>query len=327
MKRRDFLKLTAAGGALLAADAAVPRARAATAPLPPGAVGLLYDATLCIGCKSCMVGCKKENSRPGGALWSEGMTAPPYELDEGGLHDAATELSGRTLTVIQGWKNGTAAAKDAPVNGFSWVKRQCLHCAHPACVSACPVSALRKDRETGVVTYDKDACIGCRYCQIACPFGIPQFEWDQAFPQIRKCQLCVHLIEAGGYAACAGYCPTGATVYGPTAELLAEARRRVALEPGASFDYPLQTLAGRRVEGVAAAYEPGVYGASEVGGTQCLVLAGVPFDRLGLPELPEGSFAAKAEGIQHTLYKGMIAPGVVLAGLLWAAYKNTRDEG
>ena len=328
MKRRDFLKLTAAGGALLAADAAVSRAATAPEELPPDALGLLYDATLCIGCKACMVGCKKENSVPGGALWSEGMTAPPYEFVDGDtLHDAPADLSSRTLNVIQGWKNGTAAAKDAPVNGFSWVKRQCMHCLHPGCVSACPVSAMKKDAATGIVTYDKDACIGCRYCQIACPFNIPKFEWDQAFPQIRKCQLCTHRRAEGKYAACAEYCPTGATIFGPAADLRAEAARRAALAPGAAFDYPLQTVDGRRVEGKAAAYEPHVYGLAEVGGTQCLMLAGVPFERIGMPALPEGSFAAKAEGIQHTLYKGMIAPGIVLAGLLFAAYKNTRDDG
>jgi len=326
MKRRDFLKLTAAGGALLAADAAVSRASSGPAETPPDAVGLLYDATLCIGCKSCMVACKRENSVPGGALWTDGMTAPPYELDAGGLHDAPLDLSAKTLTVVQGYKNGTAATKDVPVNGYSWVKRQCLHCVKPGCVSACPVSALKKDPRTGIVTYDKQACIGCRYCQIACPFGIPKFEWDRAFPQIRKCQLCVHLLPSGRYAGCARFCPTGATIYGRTADLREEARRRLALAPGATFSYPLQTLDGRRVEGTAAAYEQHAYGLAEVGGAQCLMLAGVPFAAIGMPKLPADSFAAKAEGIQHTIYKGMIAPGIVLAGLLFAAYRGTRGQ-
>ena len=78
MERRDFLKLTAASGLLIAADALPAQASEAKA-LPPDAVGILYDATLCIGCKSCMVSCKQVNSQKGGALWSEGMTAPPYE--------------------------------------------------------------------------------------------------------------------------------------------------------------------------------------------------------------------------------------------------------
>ena len=81
MERRDFLKLTAASGLLIAADALPAQASGAKA-LPPDAVGILYDATLCIGCKSCMVSCKQVNSQKGGALWSEGMkdaarTSPP----------------------------------------------------------------------------------------------------------------------------------------------------------------------------------------------------------------------------------------------------------
>jgi hypothetical protein len=73
-------------------------------------------------------------------------------------------------------------------------------------------------------------------------------------------------------------------------------------------------------------YTPGAYGLSEVGGSQYLVLAGVPFEQLGLPALPAESFAGASEKIQHTLYKGMIAPGILLAGLLFVAFKNTRDH-
>jgi len=191
MERRDFLKLTAASGLLIAADALPTRASGAK-ELPPDAVGLLYDATLCIGCKSCMVACKQVNSVQGGALWTEGMTAPPYEFT-GGLKiwDAPDQLSGRTLNLIQMYRNGNGTAKDDP-GGYSFVKRQCMHCLEAGCVSACPVSAMLKDPRTGVVTYDKDACIGCRYCFVACPYNIPKFEWDKAFPQIRKCQLCHH---------------------------------------------------------------------------------------------------------------------------------------
>jgi hypothetical protein len=69
-----------------------------------------------------------------------------------------------------------------------------------------------------------------------------------------------------------------------------------------------------------------VYGEKEGGGTQYLLLAGMPFGKLGLPELSERSDASFSEGLQHTLYKGMIAPGVVLAGLLFAAYRSTRSH-
>jgi Fe-S-cluster-containing dehydrogenase component len=321
MKRREFLKLTAAGGLLLAADAGVSRASEGAAA-PPDAVGLLYDATLCIGCKSCMVACKKENAKPGGALFTEGAKEPPYEYDALHIHDDARDLTGRTVNVIQEYR-GTGGAKDTP-EGWSFVKKQCMHCVHPACVSACPVSAMRKDGRTGIVTYNKEACIGCRYCQVACPYNVPRFEWDQAFPQIRKCQLCNHRIAEGTYSACAEACPVGATIFGKVADLRAEAQRRVALPAGSDYDYPQQRVdSGRRLRSRVAKYQPHVYGLAEVGGSQCLVLAGVPFERIGFPALPEQAYAAASEGIQHTLYKGMIAPGVLLAGLVFAAYKNS----
>jgi Fe-S-cluster-containing dehydrogenase component len=325
MERRDFLKLTAASGLLIAADA-LPAQASGTKALPPDAVGILYDATLCIGCKVCMVSCKQVNSQKGGALWSEGMTAPPYESAQGlPTWDAPTDLSGRTLNIIQAYRNGESTAKD-DVNGYSFVKRHCLHCVHPACVSACPVSAMKKDPNTGIVTYDKDACIGCRYCQVACSFNIPKFEWDQAYPQIRKCQLCRHR-EPGKYSACCEACPTGASIYGKVADLQREAARRLALRAGENARYPLQRVdSDKTVESKVARYEQHTYGLHEVGGAQYLMLAGVPFEKLGLPKLPAEAFAAKSETIQHTLYKGMIAPGVLLAGLLFAAYKSSRDH-
>jgi hypothetical protein len=119
----------------------------------------------------------------------------------------------------------------------------------------------------------------------------------------------------------------GATVYGRTADLRAEAERRLALRPGDYHDYPLNHIeSGRRARSVVATYQPRVYGLSEVGGAQCLILAGVPFERIGLPKLPERAPAAKSETLQHTLYKGMIAPGILLAGLLFTAYKSSRDH-
>jgi hypothetical protein len=112
-----------------------------------------------------------------------------------------------------------------------------------------------------------------------------------------------------------------------TAALRAEAQRRLALPAGSYTRYPLHNIeSGRYVESKVARYEQHAYGLHEVGGAQCLMLAGVPFEKLGLPKLPEGAYAAKSETIQHTLYKGMIAPGVLLAGLLFAAYKSSQSH-
>ncbi|BCS52167.1 hydrogenase 2 operon protein HybA [Geobacter sp. SVR] len=286
ISRRRFMKSVAGGGGALLASR-IPCAQATmSTELPSQAVGILYDATLCVGCKSCMVNCKKTNSVPGGALYNKGMTAPPYESGElsgkGDMWDAPQELSGKTLNIIKVYKNGTAATKDTAVNGYAFFKQQCLHCISPACASVCPAGAFRKDPENGAVYYLASKCIGCRYCQLACPFGVPRYEWDSAWPEVRKCQLCNHRYKEGKYAACAEYCPTGATVFGKVRDLRAEARQRLALKPGQEYEFPLQTVNSReRTRREMAHYINHVYGLTEAGGTQNLMLSGVPFDLLG----------------------------------------------
>ena len=97
---------------------------------------------------------------------------------------------------------------------------------------------MLKDPVTGVVAYDPDACVGCRYCVVACPFGIPKYQYDSPTGKIGKCELCRHRYEDGHYSACAEVCPTGATLFGKTADLLVEAKRRIALAPGSVTTYP-----------------------------------------------------------------------------------------
>ena len=282
LNRREFLKTAAAGsGGLLLGTQARPAA-AAPAPLPHDAVGILYDATLCIGCKSCMVNCKKFNTAEAGALALAGRTAPPYETTGAGIWDEPRDLSSKTLNIIKVYKSGTAVNKDAVKDGYSFVKQHCMHCAVPACVSVCPVGALQKDPVNGIVFYEESRCIGCRYCQIACPYRIVKYEFESASPRVRKCQLCRHRIAEGKYAACCEFCPTGASIFGRVDDLQAEAARRLALQPGTEYKFPVQTakstsFSTRQV----ARYEKQVYGLREAGGTQYLLLAGVPFELLG----------------------------------------------
>jgi len=309
IKRRDFLKIAAGGGMLLAAGE--PAFAREPKQLPPEAVGILYDATVCIGCKVCQVACKENNEMPAEHTAREGIWDDPIDL------------SSKTLNIIKTYKNGTGEAKDTEINGFSFIKRHCMHCVDPSCVSACPVSALKKDPRDGVVSYNKDACIGCRYCQIACPYNIPKFEFDKPFPRIRKCQLCNHRYKDGKFSACCEFCPTGASIFGKVTDLLEEAKKRLALKTGDYYNYPVA-----HVKSANKSYRPVskyinyVFGEKDGGGAQYLLLAGVPFEKLGLPQLSGSADAAFSEGLQHTLYKGMIAPGVVLAGLLFAAYRS-----
>ena len=315
ISRRDFLKGALAGSSLLVAGA--PAEARENKVMPEEALGLLYDSTLCIGCKACVSACKEANDMP------------PEFSTEDHLWDTPLDISGKTLNVIKVYQNGTAENKDSEVDGFAFMKVSCLHCADPSCVSACPVSAMTKDPVTGIVGYNKDACIGCRYCVAACPFGVPRFQYDKAIPQISKCQLCRHRIPDGKYAACAQVCPTGATLYGKAKDLHAEAQRRLALKPGEYATFPrgnINTHDQSSHTAKAAKYVPHIYGEKEVGGTQMLKLAAVPFDKLGMPTLPDKSYASKSETLQHTLYGGLIAPLAFLGVLSFIAKRNVNTD-
>ncbi len=286
--------------------------------MPAEAVGLLFDATLCVGCKACVAACKRVNDLP-----------PDYNSAVDGLWDMPLDTTARTWNVIKVFKQGAAANKDQVEDGYAFRKSSCLHCVDPSCVSACPVSAMKKDPQTGIVSYNPDTCIGCRYCVAACPFGIPKFDYDSPTGKIGKCELCRHRIAEGQYAACAEVCPTGATLYGKVSDLAAEARRRVALEPGTTTVYPrgnLTTGDQPSWEGPVAHYQPSIYGEREVGGTQVLHLSAVPYALMGYPTLPERSFASRSETLQHTLYSGLVLPIALFGAMTWVARRNSRGH-
>jgi len=315
--RRDFLKgVLASSAALTAAAVAPPACARETQSRPAEGLGLLYDATLCVGCKACVAACKEVNNNP-----------PEFSTQDR-LWDTPLDTSGYTFNLIKMYRNGTMETKDAEVDGFAFMKTSCMHCADPSCVSACPVSAMTKDPVTGIVAYDPSACVGCRYCVVACPFGIPKYQYDSPTGKIGKCELCRHRYKEGHYSACAEVCPTGATLYGRTSDLLLEAKRRIALKPGSTTRYPRGKIGGpdQSYEGVVAKYLPHVYGEKEYGGTQVLKLSAVTFAKVGMPDLPPKSSAATSETIQHSLYGGMIMPVVVLGALSFIAKRNVHDE-
>ena len=329
MNRRDFLKGAAGGTAAVAATAgAAGEAQALQrAPMtrPEDAIGLLYDSTLCVGCKACVAGCKAANDMPV-------EISPDQEAWNTGTWDTPKDLSGKTLNIIKAYMHGSVEQKDSEENGYAFIKRQCLHCVDPSCMSACPVTAMIKDPVTGVVSHDPDRCIGCRYCVYACPFQVPKYEYHDPFGGIKKCELCRHLLAENTLPGCVEHCPTGATLFGRVNDLEAEARRRLALKPGDTYVYPRGDINGKvgtqtppHEKIVHAAYQPEVYGDRQFGGTQTLYLSAVSFDKLGLPygdHLPDHGYATFTEGVQHTIYKGMIAPLVVLSALILLARRN-----
>jgi hypothetical protein len=110
-------------------------------------------------------------------------------------------------------------------------------------------------------------------------------------------------------------------------DLLKEAKRRLSLTPGEYAYYPVGRVTSNQLSyRKVTPYINQVYGEKEGGGTQFMMLANVPFDKLGLPLLSEKADAAVSEGLQHAVYKGMIAPIVLLGGLLYTVYKNTKGK-
>jgi Fe-S-cluster-containing dehydrogenase component len=272
--------------ALAGAAAAVARPVSASTPMvaPADAVGLLYDATKCIGCKACVAACREANG-----------LEPDTSFGDGKYH-APVDLSARAKTVIKLYDDGSQS---------SFMKAQCMHCVDPACASACMLGAFKK-REYGIVTYDVRYCIGCRYCEVACPYGVPKFEWSKAVPKMVKCELCNDRLAQGKQPACTEVCPRKAVIFGKRDDLLREAHRRLAESPNT--------------------YVQKVYGEHDGGGTQCLYIAHVPFDKIGLPALGEESTPSLQRTIQHSIYKGFAAP-VALYGLLGAVMLRNRKKG
>jgi formate dehydrogenase iron-sulfur subunit len=279
LNRRQFIKLAGMGlgGVLLSPQIA----QASGEVDAENGVAMLYDATKCIGCRACQNACRD---------WNRTTIEP----DPTGLYDAPMELSGDTWTLIQFYDGGSES---------SFVKHQCMHCLHPACASACPVHALQKTDE-GPVTYDPKRCIGCRYCMVACPFGVPRFEWDEVFPKVAKCTFCNDRLAAGDGPNCAEACPTGALIWGRRGELLAEAKRRLTDKPDKYLNH--------------------IYGEHDGGGTSVLYLSHVPFGELGFPEL-----GPEAVPTLNDWLAPVILPSVFIGGamaLAGAYYLTSRKE-
>jgi formate dehydrogenase iron-sulfur subunit len=232
---------------------------------------ILTDTTLCTGCEKCVAACKEKNE-----LGKDTPRRWKQRIDD--------LSSTRYTTIIR-----------RPGNRF--VRRQCRQCLKPACVSACIVGALQKT-PNGAVTYDDERCIGCRYCMMACPYGIPRYDWQAAVPYIRKCDLCSDRLAAGKEPACTEACPEKATIFGSRDELIEEAHRRIAASPGK--------------------YQRRVFGETEVGGTSVLYVSDIPLDFLAWkPDLGDEPLPALTLAALSKVPPLILAVGGLMAGVFW----------
>jgi Fe-S-cluster-containing dehydrogenase component len=214
---------------------------------PLGGAAVLVDLTRCIGCRACENACL--------VRWGF-APLPPASIGYGA---GEGKLSFQTRTFVD-FPNGGTKPKQP-------VKRQCMHCLEPACVSACPVAALEKTA-AGPVIYREDLCIGCRYCVLACPFNVPKYEWDNALmPRVGKCDFCADRQAKGQSPACVAACPTGTLKFGKRGELLQEAKARMGAQPDRYRS---------------------LYGEDIVGGTSWIYLSDTAPEELGFPkDLPK----------------------------------------
>jgi len=172
---------------------------------------MVIDLRKCIGCYACTISCNSENVLPPGVVYR-----PVVEEEIGEFPNVTRRF----------------------------IPRPCMQCDNPPCVPVCPVSATWK-RSDGIVTIDYDACIGCRYCIMACPYNArtfdfgerytdgtpmgmafetrPNFEYREEWPRegdespignARKCHFCIHRIESGMLPSCTTSCVGGATYFG-----------------------------------------------------------------------------------------------------------------
>ncbi|HNY66222.1 MAG TPA: 4Fe-4S dicluster domain-containing protein [Deltaproteobacteria bacterium] len=177
----------------------------------------LIDVTKCTGCRGCQVACKQWNNLPAEQTMFTGSLQNPKDL------------SYNTWCLIR----FDEVERDGKLN---WLMRHdaCMHCETPACAKACPSPGALKKLENGAVVHDKNFCIGCRACIIACPFDIPRNNPD--LEKMAKCGLCHDRIDDGKKPACVTTCPTGALTFGTKEEMLKAAEKRAEKIKG--FIYP-----------------------------------------------------------------------------------------
>ena len=145
---------------------------------------ILTDLNRCVGCLGCSVACKVVNGVEIGSFWNKVLRIGPFPDSEGAqFPDAYTYF--------------------LPVT--------CQHCENPACVKVCPTGASQKLAD-GTVQIDKEKCIGCQFCAMACPYGVRYLNETERV--VEKCTLCEQKIAQGELPQCVAQCGARARYFG-----------------------------------------------------------------------------------------------------------------
>jgi len=166
-----------------------------------------FDSTACTDCKACQIACKDRSDLPVGVMWRR-----VYQY-VGGTWTPSLYADGVMV----------------PNNVFSYsLSVACMHCGKPLCADICPSAAIEKN-DDGIVLIVADKCIGCRYCEWACPYDAPQF--NEELGVMTKCDFCEDLLAQGLNPACVDACVMRCLDYGDINELRAKYGNLSEVEP------------------------------------------------------------------------------------------------
>ena len=243
---------------------------------PPYA--LLVDVTHCTGCERCVEACARANS------------IDPELSDRDGALTPDGLSSNRLCTIVR-------------TDDGHFMRKSCMHCLEPSCVAACLVGGLSKTPE-GAVVYDADACIGCRYCMLACPLHVPRYEWDATFPYMKKCTMCHDRLLSDLAPACVEACTHDALQFGSRESMLRLAHRRILESPELYLDH--------------------VWGETEWGGASVLYISDVDLAPLGLGDTPATSVPSITDPVIHTTPWVAGSVAVSMTALSWIVRRRQR---
>jgi len=202
----------------------------------------LIDTTTCIGCKACEVACQEWNDLLG--IDELNGQSPAHQLGhvQFGSYQTQPDLTANFWNLIRFNEHVENNTDGSETLHWLMAKDQCMHCAEPGCLEACPAPGAIVQYTNGVVDFQQENCIGCEYCVTGCPFDIPRL--NQRTKKVYKCTLCSDRLSYGLEPACIKACPTGCLQFGTKEQLVQIANHRVeqlradGFEKSAVYDPP-----------------------------------------------------------------------------------------